>query len=67
MDKIRSYGLKLQQKKFRMEIRKTFLSMRAFKHWKELPREGVGSPSLGVFKSRLDKFIWDGLVEELLP
>jgi len=28
--------------------------MRVVKHWKRLPREAMGAPSLAVFKARLD-------------
>jgi len=28
--------------------------LRAVRHWHRLPREGVGTPSLWIFKARLD-------------
>lgn len=56
-------GLKLQRRKFRLDVRKSFLIVRIAKHWNKLPRKMVESPSLEGFNSKLDKHL-SGLVRD---
>ncbi|KFV85581.1 hypothetical protein N308_05604, partial [Struthio camelus australis] len=47
-------GHKLKRRKFHLNMRRNFLTVRVAEHWKMLPREAVESPSLETFKTRLD-------------
>jgi len=44
-------------RKFHLNMRKNFFPLRVTEQWNRLPREAVESPSLEIFKTRLDKVL----------
>ncbi|KFQ82081.1 hypothetical protein N337_09685, partial [Phoenicopterus ruber ruber] len=47
-------GHKLKHRRFPLNIRKHFCTVRVTKQWQKLPREFVESPHLQILKSHLD-------------
>ncbi|PKU42767.1 hypothetical protein llap_6932 [Limosa lapponica baueri] len=53
-DRTPGKNFKLEEGKFRLDIRKNFFTLLVVRHWNRLPREIMDGPSLELFKTRLD-------------
>ena len=52
-----SNGFKLRERRFQLNSRKHFLTMRAICRWTKLPRWVAEAPSLEDFRRRLDEHL----------
>ena len=53
-DRTKGNSFKLRQGRFRLDIRRKFLTQGMVMHWTRLPKEVVDAPSVDAFKNRLD-------------
>ncbi|GAB0183238.1 hypothetical protein GRJ2_000789100 [Grus japonensis] len=58
-DRTRDNRHRLEHRKFDLNIRKNFFTLRVAEHWSRLPREVVESPSLEILKTSLDVILCD--------
>jgi len=56
-DRTRDNRHKMKHRRFQLNRKKNFFTLRVMEHWKRLPRGAVESSPLEILKTRLDKVL----------
>ena len=65
--KVRGHTYKIVTNSFRRDVRKNFFSNRVVDAWNELPQYVVDAETVNSYKARLDKFIIQFKLNNLMP